>query len=120
MAPEELRVKAATILARSATPGVAVPVVVSTDSQFEPEKVAPSAPILSCACSAAISVWILALLSALAPVAATSLSLISLTVATVFSRAEYAVSTLPAPRPRASCTTDSELLSERIVVAIDQ
>ena len=37
IAPAELRVKAETILARSATPATAVPVVVFSDSQLEPE-----------------------------------------------------------------------------------
>ena len=48
------------------------------------------------------------------------LALISETTSTVEFSAVYMTSTVAAPRPRASCTALSALLSERIVVAMDQ
>ena len=76
--PAASRVKDETISASAWVPAEGLPAatVEVTESQLVPEKLAESAKLFSCIWSAAISDWILSLFSALAPTAATSLTLI--------------------------------------------
>ena len=120
--PEASRLKAETISASAWVPADGLPAatVELTDSQLEPEKVAASAKLFSWPCSAVISVWILSLSVGAGADGRDELDLDLVDRVDGLVHGGVGGVDLGGAEAERVLDVESALLSERIVVAIDQ